>query len=155
MSSGWFKLAKEHFKDKGLSMQYHVAQDWFYRRFLFSRHERQTRKARLEKLMDLRTTVEYARTEGVELHQEGFKIIGPDAPFPRLVRLLREIDIPTPQREWNAGYGEVRPVCLKWMERISYAIEIKSLRIADKAWQYAQKRQNFKDRAAALRKSES
>ena len=48
MDSGWFKLAKEYFKDKGLSMQYHMMQEWLYMRFVFSHHERMSRMGSAE-----------------------------------------------------------------------------------------------------------
>ena len=96
MDSGWFKLAEEYFKDKGLSMQYHIAQDWFYRRCLFSRHERQTRTSRRAKLLNMREHVEMVRTQAVEWHTEGFKILEPYDPFKRLSRHIRGIGIPGP-----------------------------------------------------------
>ena len=77
MDSGWVRLVIEYFKDKGLFIQYHMVHEWFYRWCLFSHHERQSRKARLKELLNLRENVELVRTEAVQWHEkEGFMMLG-------------------------------------------------------------------------------
>jgi hypothetical protein len=154
MDPGWLRLAIEFLKDQGLPilMRYHTTQEWCYRWCVFSYHERQTRRARLEKLLDMRESVESVRTKVVQLHTEGFMFFEPSGPFSRLARQLRSMDIDGPQT-WLDEHANIRPECLMWLDRILYAIEIRSLRIADKSWRYAQKRQTWKNRAEALKKS--
>ena len=41
----------------------------------------------------------------------------------------------------------------KWLDRLLYACEIQSLRVAQHAWRYARKRQDWQDKIEALKKS--
>ena len=113
-------------------------------RWFLNQEQLDARAARLSRLLSLREDLEFARAV---MHDAEF-MLG-SAPS-HLASRVRELDISGPEGSWIDEHMDVWPPCKMWVDRLIYACEIQSLRVAEDAWAKVQSQYYWRRKVNAL-----
>ena len=151
---GWFQVIGGYLKSKALIVLWDELLDrveWFPR----NAPQNAECEVRLVRFLDALDTVHWVHGPALMLAKEGSKGTGQirdqygDNVFARLASRLRKIDIPGPEY-WIDERGEVCHECVMWLDRLGYAGEIRSLRVAEHAWKKVQRQYSLQRKMDAL-----
>ena len=113
-------------------------------RCCLSQEQLEGQDARLSKLLSLREDLEFARAV---MHDREFRR---GSQPEHLASRVRALDIRGPEGTWFDEHLEIWPPCEMWVERLLYACEIESLRVAEDAWTKVQRQHAWRRKVNAL-----
>ena len=113
-------------------------------RCFLSQEQLDARAARLSKLLGLREDLEFARAV---MHDAEF-MLGSEPKY--LASRVQALDIRGPEDSWLDEHMDIWPPCEMWVDRLIYACEIESLRVAENAWAKVQKQYAWRRKVNAL-----